>query len=458
MDCPVCLDPYTTSVRRAISCPSCSNPTCVKCVQRYFLESAKDPHCLHCMKAWSRDFLQMNLSKAFIDHDYAKRRADILWSREESFIPEVQNKVVNIKKAEAYKEEHIEPILDLMSKLNSKKIQIEIEIRNLQEEMWKRHNECERIKTGADVSKEEVKERMKFRRKCTVPECPGWLSSAWKCELCENFTCPDCYVIKGKEKNGEHTCLQSDIDTVNLLKANVKPCPKCGEGVEKNGGCNVMFCTSCHTGFDWTSCKILQTAQIHNPHYFEWLARNGAAGPNDPNGVCGGNIGPQLVNRVGTAHRGAFGKIIRTVMHVEHVEFHRFSFHTTHQNNEDLLIEYLLKKKTKEEVKRTIQNRERRMEREKAIRDALETFVLVGSERVRAIVANPENIIEGMEELDKLRLFVNESLGNIGKIYGCKVPWFDGWDKVISIDPPKKSRKEGSVAGTIETVFSEETL
>jgi hypothetical protein len=34
---------------------------------------------------------------------------------------------------------------------------------------------------------------------------------------------------------------------------------------------------------------------------------------------------------------------------------------------------------------------------------------------------------------------------NIGKLYGCKVPWFDGWDKIESIDPPKKSRKENSV-------------
>lgn len=450
MDCPVCLESFTTSVRRAIICPSCSNSTCVKCVQRYFLESAKDPHCLHCMKAWSRDFLQTNLSKAFIDHDYAKRRADILWSREESFIPEVQMKVVNIRKAEEYREEHIEPVLNILSKLNAKKIEIEMEIRNLQEEIWKRHTDCERIKNGTDVSKEEIKERMKFRRKCTVSDCPGWLSSAWKCELCENFTCPDCYVIKGKEKNGEHTCKIEDIETVKLLKENVKPCPKCGEGVEKNGGCNVMFCTSCHTGFEWTSGKILQGAQIHNPHYFEWLNRNGGAGINN-DGPCTGRIVPQLVNRVGTAHRGIFGKIIRTIMHTEDIEFPRFSFHLNHQNNEDLLIEYLMKKKTKEEVKRTIQNRERRMEREKSIRDALETFVLVGSERVRAIVANPETIVEGIEELDKLRMFVNESLGNVGKMYGCKTPWFDGWEKIISVDPPKKSRKEGSVAGTVET-------
>jgi len=445
--CPICVDTYTVSVRRPVICPHCNNGACIKCHQQYLLKSAKDPHCLHCMKGWNRNFLQENFSKAFIDHDYAKRRAEILWSREESFIPEIQSKVVNIKKAEEYEEKEIKPMIELSGKLFMKKRELEEAIRNIQTEIWNKTNERDRIRLGLD-SKEDAskeKERAKFKRKCTVSDCPGWLTSGWKCGLCENFTCPDCYIVKGKDKNCEHICKPEDIETVKLLKENVKPCPKCGEGVEKNGGCNVMFCTSCHTGFDWTSCKILQDTQIHNPHYFEWLAQNGANQQNRVEGECAGRIGPNLINRVGTSYRGIFGKIVRTIMHIEDIEYNRYSFHLNNQNNEDLIIEYLLKRKEKDDVKRTIQNRERRVEREKSIRDALETFVIVGSEQVRSIVASPDTTAKGIEDLDKLRCFVNETLSNIGKIYGCKVPWFDGWDSVKSIDPPKKSRKDVSV-------------
>jgi hypothetical protein len=447
--CPVCLEVYTTSVRRAISCPHCTNSACVKCHQTYLLQSAKDPHCLQCMKLWNRTFLQEHFSKSFINDDYAKRRAEILWSREESFIPELQTKALNIKKSEEFEEHEIKPLIEVSGKLFLKKREIEETLRNIQNEIWNKTNERDRIKLGLD-SKDELtneKERMKFKRKCTVPDCPGWLSSAWKCGLCENFTCPDCYAIKGKEKNCEHTCKPEDVETVKLLKENVKPCPKCGEGVEKNGGCNVMFCTSCHTGFEWTNGKILQNAQIHNPHYFEWLAQNGDNQQQNEGaeGPCAGRIGPHLINRVGTSYRGIFGKIVRTIMHVEDIEYNRYSFHLNNQNNEDLMIEYLLKRKAKEDIKRTIQNRERRVEREKSIRDALETFVLVGSEQVRSIVASPDTIVKGMEDLDKLRGFVNETLTNIGKLYGCKVPWFDGWEKITTVDPPKKSRKDHSV-------------
>jgi hypothetical protein len=444
--CPVCIDSYTASVRRAIICPHCGNSACVKCHQLYLLQSAKDPHCLHCMKGWNRNFLQEHFSKSFINDDYAKRRAEILWSREESFIPELQVKALNIKKSEEFEEREINPLINLTRQLFMKRREIDEAMQNIQTQIWEKSNEKDRIRLGLTASDEasSEKERMKFKRKCTVSDCPGWLSSAWKCGLCENFTCPDCYVIKGKDKNCNHVCKPEDVETVKLLKENVKPCPKCGEGVEKNGGCNVMFCTSCHTGFEWTNGKILQDTQIHNPHYFEWLAQNGAQQQNE-GGECGGRIGPHLINRVGVSYRGIFGKIVRTIMHVEDIEYNRYNFHLNNQNNEDLMIEYLLKKKEKEDIKRVIQNRERRVEREKSVRDALETFVMVGSEQVRSIVANPDTIIKGMEELDKLRGFVNETLMNIGKLYGCKVPWFNSWDKIESIDPPKKSRKENSV-------------
>ena len=458
MDCPVCLDKFTTSVRKPVQCPYCNESCCVKCIQRYLLESAKDPCCLHCSKSWNRSFLQENLSKAFIDHDYAKRRAEILWSKEESFIPAAQEKAINIKKSIEYEKINILPMKDLCVDLIQKKLQLEKEIRVLQTEIFYRGQIYLDIKDGIvrdtegkKKETEEDKEKNKFKRKCTVADCPGWLSSAWKCGLCENFTCPDCYIVKGKtrdDKENPHVCKNEDIETVKMLKSSTKPCPKCGMAIEKGEGCNVMFCTDCHTGFDWVSGKILEAARIHNPHFFEWQQRNNTANELNPEDMCGRRLNGNVINRVAVAKRQTFGKMVRIIMHVQDIECSRYEYHITHQNNEDLLIEYLVKTKTKEEIKRSIQNRERRVEREKAIRDILDTFIQIGSERVISVVGNPENVDKVMEDLEKLKSFINESLERVGKMYGCKTPYIEEWEKVISKDVSRKSRKEGSVRTT----------
>lgn len=464
MECPICMDPFTSSLRKEISCPSCSEACCLKCIQRYFLECANDPHCPHCMKTWNRSFIQEFLPKSFIDKDFAKRRADILWSREESFIPEAQEKALFIKKSEEYETENVTPLKDLIFQLYEKKREIENHLYKLQDKLYSERNTVQLIIEGrinvdsaVESSSSETIEKKKFHRKCTVENCPGWLSSNWKCGLCETYACHHCLVIKGKVKDESyvtHICKTEDVETANMLKSSVKLCPKCGEGVEKNGGCNTMFCTSCHTGFDWTSGKILQSGQIHNPHYFEWLARNGSEENVNSGNPCNNRIHPRMINNVGVSHRPMFGKMLRMIMHIGDVEFRRFEYHLTHQNNEDLLIEYLLKKKDKENVKASIQNRERRMEREKAIRDVLETFVMVGSERIRSVIGNPSSVIEVMEDLEKLRAFINESLKNVGKLYRCKIPYFEDWDDVKSIDV--SSSKDKDSVKSSETNTAEE--
>ncbi len=440
-DCSICCDKFTTSVRKEIVCPSCHNPTCMSCVKRYLLESAKDPHCPHCMKGWSRFFLQQNLPKSFIDNEYAKCRAKVLWSREESYIPAVQEKAIRVQKSELYKKEKVTPLLNTIVQLREKEAELRRSIYQLEREFNEKRDISIAILNGTlDVEtdkKEEKVEKSTFKRKCNHEGCLGWLSSAWKCGLCENFTCVHCFKVIGTKKDASHVCDPSDVETAKLIKSSTKPCPKCGEGIEKGEGCDVMFCTGCHTGFNWITGKILQDTQIHNPHYFEWQARNGAAAANGQN-PCGTRLGGFMVNRVGSSHRTQFGKIIRIIMHVEDIEYGKYDYHLEHQNNEDLLVDYLLKKKEKEDVKRNIQNRERRVEREKAIRDILETFVMAGKDIVHSTVQNPKVIEESFKDLDTLKNFVNENLKNIGKLYGCKVPNIIDWEKIETVNPKVK--------------------
>lgn len=458
-ECIICYDKFTNSVRKEISCPHCHKTTCCVCVKRYLLESAKDPHCPECSKAWSRFFLQQNLPKSFIDNEYAKYRAGVLWSREESYIPQAQIKAIRVQKSEKYNEEKILPMIKTLKQLKDKELELRRAISNIEEELYNRRVTRDNILSGrselniSNPTEKIEQERNTFKRKCNHEGCLGWLSSAWKCGLCENYTCSDCFKVIGNKKDDKsHICNPSDIETAKLIKSSTKPCPKCGEGIEKGEGCDVMFCTGCHTGFNWVTGKILQDTQIHNPHYFEWQANRGQQGQN--NNICDNRLGGFMVNRVGSQYRTQFGKMIRMIMHVEDIEYNRYNYHLNHENNEDLLVEYLLKKKEKEDVKRNIQNRERRVEREKAIRDVLETFVMAGKDIIYSVLQNPKNIEDFFVDLNKLRDFVNDSLKNVSKLYGCQVPNIVEWEKVETINIRSKdlSLSLNSDSGSLNSI------
>jgi len=75
------------------------------------------------------------------------------------------------------------------------------------------------------------------------------------------------------EQKQPHKCKQEDVDMVNYLNTNIKNCPKCEEPIEKNGGCDHMWCPKCHTMFNWSDLKITKTTT--NPLYFQWLREQG---------------------------------------------------------------------------------------------------------------------------------------------------------------------------------------
>jgi hypothetical protein len=475
MDCLICTEPFTAVARKKISCPKCNKDTCIKCVQRYLLSSLSDPHCLHCKHGFSRMFLQTNLTKTFIDKDYAKHRGDVLWKREESYIPNAQVKAERIVRGKAMRNEkftevrkEIDKINEQIRILNASKSKFTAVINQHYEDMTRLLSGEPTVKelrdAGEKVEDLEKKERKKFVRKCGFTDCKGWLNTHWKCGICENHTCSDCFIITGKHKECGHTCKPEDVETANLIKKSCKGCPNCGQMIEKKEGCDQIFCTACHTAFDWNTLKTIKLENVHNPHYFEWRNKNNnGAQERTPGDIpCGGLPHDNFLYRIiRNKHQLELTDKYRFTRHVQQVELNRYR--ETNEDTDDLRVKYLLKEVSKEEIQRLLQNRERKNERNKAVRDVLDTYVVAASEQFRIFadevnkrfIENKNTLIriddlhmviqtsKFNEQMNLLRDFINKTLIDVSKVYGCVVPQInEEWTYLESDSASKMKERE----------------
>jgi len=193
-----------------------------------------------CRRAWNDEFLDMNFTKAFRTGAYKKHREQVLVEREIAILPTRQGRVearvklneVNEKVRGVNKElESLEKIrLEILRK--SRRLQVKVarytaESQGLPPPAW----------TLADGEVVQKKETAKFIMKCPSTDCRGFLSTAYKCGTCQKWACPDCLVIKGLEKDADHTCDPGQKESVALIIKESKGCPKCGERISKIDGC-----------------------------------------------------------------------------------------------------------------------------------------------------------------------------------------------------------------------------
>ena len=240
MSCTICIEKYTKKLRLEILCVKCAFSCCKCCFKKYITDTKKYPQCISCHHIFDIDFLIKNLGKYFFLTTYKSIMEDILFDYEKSMLPNIQNRL----------KEQLETIHRLRT--NVDKLQI-----------------LKYLKKINSTPKDDNKNP--FVKKCPLGGCRGFLSVNFDCSICETKVCRDCGVIIPRE-SGEiphHICRAEDIANVKLLSDNTKPCPKCGEGIYKIDGCMQMFCTTCNTGFDWMSGKII-TKKFNNPHYLKW--------------------------------------------------------------------------------------------------------------------------------------------------------------------------------------------
>ena len=277
-ECEICYETFNKSTRSRVSCGHCNLDACKKCVRYYLMNTTSGAHCMGCKNAWDRDFTQKYLNKSFYNGSYKDRRKEMLFEGEKARFPETMPAVENYKNIQSWQKQE-------------KATQLEID--QLREQLWelernkrKLNNNIRRAKTGQVI--EEKKEASKFIRKCPVDGCEGFLSSAWKCGVCNIWACPHCFEAKGYEKDAEHTCNPDDVASAELIKKETKPCPSCGTRIFKISGCDQMWCTACHIAFSWrTGLRV--NGVIHNPHFYAWQREGGAAVIQNPGAqICGG--------------------------------------------------------------------------------------------------------------------------------------------------------------------------
>lgn len=278
--CGVCCEEFNVSTRSQIICDfsNCHFSACKSCVRRYLLETSLDPHCMSCKNMWSQEFIVMNLNRSFISNDYKIHRSELLLEQEMSKMPGTMEAANRMKGAE-----HMDrAVCEIDEEIEKLRTQIAI----LNKEKWGYVRDADSLRRGRG---NEQKEKQKFVMPCPSETCRGFLSTQYKCQICNIHTCPKCVEIIGTNKNEEHICDEEKVKSADFIRKSTKPCPCCGARISKVSGCDQMWCTECKTAFSWNTGKV-EKGVVHNPHFYEYQKNiNDGVVPRNPGDiVCGG--------------------------------------------------------------------------------------------------------------------------------------------------------------------------
>lgn len=416
MSCNICVENYNRSNRSIIKCDFCEFESCKECNKRYILNTMEDAHCMSCKKKWDRKIMFDKFEKVFVNKTYKIYREEILFDREKGLLPITQPYVERELKVEEIDRD----ILALRSDIQ--------ELYGKLEKLQNKKNELLNNK-HSDV------ERKQFIRPCSNGDCKGFLSTQWKCGICSKYTCKDCLEVIINDD--EHKCDPNNVETTKLILKDTKNCPQCGTSIFKIEGCDQMFCTQCHTAFSWKTGRI-ETGVIHNPHYFQWLNNNRREIPRNPNDMrCGRVIDHYFYNSLRRRSRDfcfirGIADKIRNFIHLREIVLPTFRVDRINDNLQ-LRISYMRDKITEENFKRTLQKREKDIQKKTELYQILQVFVDCMTELLYRYEEHVSNTLRDNEEIknemNALREYVNTTMENISKVYNSKQYFInDTWE------------------------------
>lgn len=218
-----------------------------------------------------------------------------------------------------------------------------------------------------------------FSRPCPIDNCRGFFTENFKCGLCHQKICKNCHEVNEEE----HKCNEDNVKSVKALQRETKPCPKCKILTFKSEGCSQVWCTQCHTTWDWDSGEE-DKGRIHNPHYWEYLRKmgkdedevkrqfeRGGVGMNRNEGENCFNFG----NLERYLETSIFNTIFQKMNHLEYVDLHGFIIENMDNLNLDLRKDYLKSKIDEKKFKQNISLRFKRNNFNMEARQILEMFI-----------------------------------------------------------------------------------
>lgn len=451
--CEVCCEDFNKSSRSKVKCQYCPFNACAGCTERYLLETSDDAHCMSCRKGWSRENLVANFTQKFVTRTYKQRREELLFEREKSLMPATQPFVECEKKIRRYNGELItkrsaleeantkwnvivgRPIsywLDMIGTTDEFEARVEGHRRS--EEQHKiancimidiQHVEWIQNRLAMMLHGGQLEtEKRQFVRACPYQDCRGFLSTAWKCGMCEMWSCPTCHEVKGPDKDTEHTCNPDNVATARLLDRDSRHCPKCASSIFKINGCDQMWCTQCHTAFSWKTGRV-ETGVVHNPHYFEAQRLLGRLPRAHGDVPCGGfpdwpPVAQRLIN-ASQVSKNSIRNAYRSFGHAYHHLIPRYRVNDQEENR-DLRIKLMIGDMNEEEFKRRIQQREKARQRKTDIRQVLEMYTAVVNDLFQMYIQDSQlAVLEN--SMKELWLHTTTTMGAVSKRWSnCAVP------------------------------------
>lgn len=406
--CSVCYEKFNKINHFKVTCPYCNFDACKTCVQTYLLSTTQEPHCMNCNHEFNREFIDSFCTKKFRNNYFKKHRENVLFEREQARMPETQ--------AHVARELELRSLRTSYEYIAYLKFQVKRVCDDLSEKV--KSCLCEILKSKLTDIIETIQALMHtelktstviFTQSCPSSECRGFLTDDMICGTCRETFCDKCHEILDEG----HSCDPNTVKTIKLMKRDTKQCPKCSIPIHRIDGCAQMWCTQCHTAFDWRTGQI-ETGRIHNPHYFEFKKRTREHGDIP----CGG---------VPTYHElkefGASEDILDIAVEVFRINrelIYRFAY--TYQDNLYLRMKYMLNEITHEAFKIELQRRDKHNSKIGDIRDIYNMFVDTVGDFLRQYMLDVSKEKEYIRDIKELTNYTNTVIEKIRKRYVSRVP------------------------------------